>query len=229
MSTSSGDVIGWLNSDDVYQPGALMTVAAYFTRHPDVDVLYGNANIIDINDDIVGRYYTEPWNANRLPRRPFLCQPAVFFRRRIVDRFGLLDRDLQYVMDYEYWLRLARGGAYFSYLPVTLASARSHPDTKTQRSRLTIHAELNTMLRRYVNTIPDAWILTQTHAILAEERHGDWHNPLEFVAAVAVVSWRLSIELNKSVSPGLALSTLRTLTAGAAKTALRLPVTPPTT
>lgn len=166
ITATSGDVIGWLNSDDTYRPGALPTVAAYFNQYPDVDVMYGDANLIDADDQIVGRYYTEPWNAARLPHRPFMCQPAVFFRRRMVDRFGLLDPTLQYTLDYEYWLRLARGGARFVYLPFTLASARVHAETKTNTQGTRLFEELNDMLPRYLDKIPDEWILTHTHAIL---------------------------------------------------------------
>jgi glycosyltransferase involved in cell wall biosynthesis len=227
IRATSGEVIGWLNSDDVYRQGALATVSAYFGRHPEVDVVYGDAHLIDADDNIIGRYYTRAWDASRLPERPFLCQPSVFFRRRVVQRFGLLDERLQYTLDYEYWLRLARGGASFAYLPFTLACSRQHPDTKTLTGRMRIHAELNEMLRRYVKRIPDGWILTQTHAILNERRGGHFKSPLDLALAVTLVSWRLSLQLNRTISARLALSTLRTLSAGMAKTAIGLPVVLP--
>jgi glycosyltransferase involved in cell wall biosynthesis len=228
IRATRGEVICWLNSDDVYLPGALVTVAAYLSRHQDVDVVYGDANMIDEDDRRIGRYYTERWDKKRLPVRPFLCQPAVFFRRRMVDRFGLLDAQLQYTLDYEFWLRLAAGGARFAYLPVTLACSRLHPEAKTLTHGVRLHDELNVMLKRYIRNIPDSWILTQTHAVLREERHAPFKHPLAFAAAVALVSWRLSFQINQSVSLALMLSTLRTLAAGAAKTALGLPVVQPT-
>jgi glycosyltransferase involved in cell wall biosynthesis len=221
---TSGELIGWLNSDDVYCPGALATVCAYFGRHPEVDVLYGDANLIDSDDNITGRYYTEHWNAQRLSYKPYLCQPAVFFRRRVIDRFGLLDEDLHYTMDYEYWLRLARGGATFAYVPLTLACSRVHAETKTLTHGGRLNDELNIMLKRYVNKIPDGWILTHTHIILDEKREAHFRNPLVFAIAVTLLSWRLSIELNRAVSPALVLSTIRTLCAGALKTALGVPL-----
>src|SRR6266852_5479893 len=184
ICATSGELIGWLNSDDVYRPGTLITLSAYFDRHPELDVLYGDANLIDVDDNVIGRYYTEPWNPKRLAYRPHLCQPAVFFRRRVVDRFGLLDKDLHYTMDYEYWLRLARGGATFAYVPLTLACSRVHPDTKTLTHSGRLNDELNVMLKRYVNKIPDGWILTHTHAILSEQQEGGFKSPLEFALAV---------------------------------------------
>lgn len=222
-----GEIIGWLNSDDVYRPGALRTVAEFFAGHPDVDVVYGEADYVDASDRVVGRYYTEAWDARRLVRRPFICQPAAFFRRRVVDRFGLLDERLHYTLDYEYWLRLAVGGAVFAYLPATLAAARLHADTKTASRQLELHDELNVMLKRYVTAVPDAWLLTQTHAILQAPPGRRFTSPLAFAAAVASVSWRLSLEVNGRVSPSLVLSTLRTLLAGAAKTLAGRPARAP--
>jgi glycosyltransferase involved in cell wall biosynthesis len=227
IRATSGDVIGWLNSDDVYCPGALVTVAAYFARHPDVDVVYGDATLIDSNDRVIGRYYTRPWDPRLLPRRPYLCQPAVFFRRRVVERFGPLDESLQFNIDYEYWLRLVSGGARFAYLPVTLASSRVHDQTKTSTGGVRIHDELNHVLKRYVDNIPDAWILTHTHAVLQADRGGEFDHPFDFATAVALTSLRLSLEVNRSISAGLVLSTLRTLSAGAVKTVLGRPVVVP--
>jgi glycosyltransferase involved in cell wall biosynthesis len=224
---TTGDVIGWLNSDDVYYPGALSTVARYFAGHPDVDVLYGDADFVDAEDNVVGRYYTRPWSPEQLKQRPFLCQPAVFFRRRMVDRFGLLDEELHYTLDYEYWLRLAAGGASFAYLPVTLAGARLHDATKTTNGRIALHAELHPMLKRYVRAIPDGWILSNTQAILQDTPGLSFATPLAFAVAVAATSWRLSFELNGSISVRLGASTARTLVAGAAKTLLRRPVVIP--
>jgi len=226
---TSGEIIGWLNSDDVYAPGALATAADFFARQPAVDVLYGDAEYLDADDQVIGRYYTEPWNPRRLVRRPFLCQPAVFFRRRVVERFGLLDERLHYTLDYEYWLRLAAGGATFAYLPVVLAGSRLHAETKTLSHGTKLYDELNVMLKRYVARIPDAWLLTHTQALLRTAPRPRDVTPWAFAVAVARVSWRLSWQINGSISPTLALSTLRTLGAGALKALagrpVRLPVT----
>ena len=227
IAATSGEIIGWLNSDDIYRTGALVTVSAAFARDSDLDVIYGDAHLIDADDRVLGRYYTESWRRERLLERCFLCQPAVFFRRRVVDRFGLLDAELQYSMDYEYWLRLAHGGARFAYLPYTLAASRLHADTKTARQAVAFNEEIVQALKRYSDKIPDGWLLTYTHALLQQRPGYPFRNPLAFALSVASVSWRLSKTLNGSVSGRMALSTLRTVGAGAAKTVLGYPATPP--
>ena len=215
---TGGDIIGWLNSDDVYRDGALRMVRELFEAQPRVDVLYGDADLIDALDQVIGRYYTEPWSLARLYERPFLSQPAVFFRRCVVDRWGLLDESLQYTMDYEYWLRVARGGARFAYLPMTLAGARLHPETKTSSRGLDLYTELHPMLRRYLPRTPDSWILSHAHAILDATHTGRFSTPLAFGVAVALVSVRLALHTNGAISPGLARSTLRTLATATVRT-----------
>ena len=96
---TSSEVVGWLNSDDVYCPRSLALVAEFFATHPEADVVYGDAHFLDTDDGVLGAYYTEPWNPLRLTERCFVCQPATFFRRRVVERFGFLNERLGRVPD----------------------------------------------------------------------------------------------------------------------------------
>ena len=106
LARATGAVIGWLNSDDVYYPGACARALEVFESYPDVDVVYGGADHIDKDDRVIEPYYSEPFTYERLKDVCFLCQPAVFFRRSVVDRYGPLETGLRYCMDYEYWLRI---------------------------------------------------------------------------------------------------------------------------
>ena len=100
-------------------------------------------------------------------------------------------------------------------------------ETKTRTHGMRLHNELNTMLRRYVRHVPDAWILTQTHDELRQRRDA-FKNPIVFALAVIRVSWRRSLQLNRRVSMGMVRSSIRTLSSGAVKTALGLPIVMPT-
>lgn len=108
LRAAHGDIIGWLNSDDVYYPHALATVLATFAAHPEVDVIYGEADHIDEGDAVLEPYPTEAFDYERLKDVCFLCQPAVFFRRSVVERDGPLNVDCRYSLDYEFWLRVLR-------------------------------------------------------------------------------------------------------------------------
>ncbi|HEY0582272.1 MAG TPA: glycosyltransferase family 2 protein [Chloroflexota bacterium] len=215
---TSGEVIGWLNSDDVYAPGALSVVAAQFDADADLDVLYGQAHLLDADDRVLGDYYTEPWNPARLVQRCFLCQPAVFFRRRVIDRFGLLDDGLHYSMDYEYWLRLAAGGATFAYLPTILAGSRLHPDTKTLGARLAVHQEIDAMLRSRVGRVPESWLINHAHTLVELRRQRVLPFALEVLAEAARLSW----QWNGSLSRRLVLDMLRPIAAGARRRVSRV-------
>lgn len=165
IKATTGDIIGWLNSDDIYYPGALSAVIRHFTVHPDIDVVYGDAYHIDENDQILEPYYTEDWDYAKLKEVCFLCQPAVFFRRRVVKEVGLLDQSLAYCMDYDYWLRLGKIRP-FGRLHQYLAGSRMYKNNKTLGSRVAVHKEINNMFRQKMGDIPDKWIYAYSHAVV---------------------------------------------------------------
>jgi glycosyltransferase involved in cell wall biosynthesis len=174
---SSGEIIGWLNSDDIYYPGALLFVLSFFKKHPEIDVVYGDADIIDVEDRIIESYSTEDWDYERLKEVCFICQPSVFFRRKIIDKAGVLDERLQYCMDYEFWFRL---GAItpFVKLPRRLAGSRMYPQNKTMGARVAVHKEVNNMFRDQQKTVPPKWIFAYAHAVV-EQKEYNRLNPLE--------------------------------------------------
>jgi len=166
---TTGDIIGWLNSDDIYYPEALAAVLTYFAAHPDTDVVYGDAFYIDENDNILEPYHTEDWNYGSLRKLCYLCQPAVFFRRRLVAEAGLLDDSLSYCMDYEYWLRLGELTP-FARICKVLAGSRMYQGNKTLGSRLAVSKEINDMLLQKTGDVPDEWIYS--YAFVAAQEKG---------------------------------------------------------
>lgn len=171
IGATTGEIIGWLNSDDIYYPGALSAVRDYFAAHPDADVVYGDSRHIDEDDRIIEPYYTEDWDYERLKEVCFLCQPAVFFRRRLAVKAGLLDRHLSYCMDYEYWLRLG-SLTPFARIPYVVAGSRMYQVNKTLRARVSVHREINDMLLRTIGDVPDRWIYAYAHVVVEERGQG---------------------------------------------------------
>src|SRR5262249_3105363 len=83
LARATGSIIGWLNSDDIYYPGAIGTACEVLDSHPEVDVVYGDANHIDEHDQILEPYPTQSWDFDQLLRTCYVCQPAVFFRKSV--------------------------------------------------------------------------------------------------------------------------------------------------
>lgn len=166
IARARGEVLAYLNSDDVYYEGAIAAAVDAFERNPSADVVYGDAVHIDADDRVVGTYPVEEWSIERLKMVCFLCQPAVFFRRRVIEQFGPFDARLNYCMDYEYWLRLGLRGARFVHLPMRLAASRIHDATKTRTYPRETHTEINDMLRRTIGSVPDNWLWNYAHAVL---------------------------------------------------------------
>lgn len=163
LKIASADVIGWLNSDDIYYPGALKKVVDFFHDHPDVDVLYGRADHIKANGDFMEEYPTEAWNYERLKETCFICQPAVFFRKKVVGHYGPLNDALNFCMDYEYWLRIGKDKG-FAFVDEKLAGSRLYDDNKTLGSAVAVHEEIIKMFKEKFGKIPINWIYGYAHA-----------------------------------------------------------------
>ena len=164
---ATGAILGWVNSDDTYQPAAIQRVVEFFARHHDVDLVYGDACHIDENDELIAWYPTEPFDARRLLETCFICQPAVFFRNHVFRSIGPLDTRLNYCMDYDYWLRASRR-CRIAYLRQHLDNSRLHAGTKTSVACVDVHREILETLRSHVQRVPARWISAYASASIAQ-------------------------------------------------------------
>ena len=169
IDATDGEIIGWLNSDDIYYPSAVARVVEFFAANPDVDDVYGLADHIDEDDRSFEDYPTEDWDFERLKSTCFICQPAAFFRRSVPARYGMLDEDLRYCMDYEFWLRLGKAGARFAHIEQKLAGSRLYATNKTLGSRVAVHSEINDVMKRLFGRVPDRWIWNYAAAVTEAE------------------------------------------------------------
>lgn len=146
------DIVAWLNSDDVYLPDALPSVADFFSDHPAIDVVYGDYYLIDSAGQILLRKQEIPFDYNiLLYGLDYISQPTTFFRREVLENFGYLDETLHYGLDWEYWLRIASRGGRFALLPRYLAATRLHPRAKTVLASAQMVAEHRRISARYWN------------------------------------------------------------------------------
>jgi glycosyltransferase involved in cell wall biosynthesis len=130
---ASSDVVGWLNSDDLYLPGCFERVAQAFEQHPDIDVIYGDYRWIDESGRVSRIRREIEFSRFVLVYHRVLYIPTTttFFRRRIFDEGNFLDERLHFAMDAEFFMRLACKGYRFRHLRAVLADFRFQPNSKT--------------------------------------------------------------------------------------------------
>lgn len=218
---SSAPILGWLNSDDIYYPGALEAVLDFFEKNPHADVVYGDADHIDEAGTILEKYPTEEWSWKRLHEVCFISQPAAFFRRRVFEKYGPLDVGLR-CMDYEYWLRLGKEGACFLHFPEILAATRLHKEAFTIAGRVAGHREMNTFTRKHLGRAPDKWLFNYAHAVV-EAKGYSREKPFRFALAVSAVSLGAALRWNKRLSMHM-LKTIAQWIGGSAIKACSAPV-----
>ena len=149
FAQTTGEILGWLNSDDTYAPHAFRAVAEFFAAHPDVALVYGDANFVDADGRLIGPCaHIEPYSAKRLfCYSDIIVQPAAFFRREAYEAVGGIDTSLHYAMDYDLWLKIAKRFKV-AYLPRRLADFRWLLDNKTATGGLRRIDEITALVRR---------------------------------------------------------------------------------
>ena len=130
LRRAHGDILAYLNADDTYTPGAVATAVGCFEANPDVDMVYGDCNIIDEHSRVVEVIRTKDFDLADLLRTNPIPQPTVFFRRRVLDAVGFFDAHLHYAMDYDYWVRVARQHR-IRRIPEVLANFRMYRESKS--------------------------------------------------------------------------------------------------
>jgi glycosyltransferase involved in cell wall biosynthesis len=140
LRKASGQVLAFLNSDDIYLPGALLKVGRHFLQNPESAWLTGKCRNIDQNGFEIRKAITQYKNFWLLIRSyqvllvmDYISQPPTFWHRRALDKVGFLNEGLQYAMDYDYWLRIGRHFK-LDYIDSYLACFRVHPLSKAGSS-----------------------------------------------------------------------------------------------
>ena len=167
LRMASGEVVAFLNSDDYYEPGALLKVGKFFKGHPEAGWLTGKCRTLNSEGKEIRKLitlYKNFWLKTKsyqvLLVLNYISQPATFWRKNVIDAVGEFDETLRYAMDYDYSLRV---GSQFKLwiLDDTLASFRIHPSSKAGSSA---HAQFDSdfqIAKRYI-TSP---LLVRLHAV----------------------------------------------------------------
>jgi glycosyltransferase involved in cell wall biosynthesis len=161
-----GEIIAWLNSDDLLMPRAIQTAAQYFLNNPQVDLLYGSARILGDGERELGTWRSRDFDFRALLYEDFICQPASFFRSRAFTMVGGLRTDLHYAFDYDLWLRIAVDHAIRRVEPI-LGCDRKQRNAKTMVSTDRLVAERIKVVLDFFksNKLPPDFVELQPHVM----------------------------------------------------------------
>lgn len=169
------DLMAYLNSDDLFCPGAVDFVVKWFALHPEIDAVYGHRIIINENDEEVGRWILPPHDPEVLGLVDFVPQETLFWRKRIYDAVGGIDPSFQFAMDWDFLLRLRNAGARIERLPWFLGCFRVHEAQKTQASINDVGArEIGWLRGRENGGVAPAPRLLQNAVMLAQVE-SEWY------------------------------------------------------
>jgi glycosyltransferase involved in cell wall biosynthesis len=201
---TTGSILGWLNADDVLKPGAIRTVVETFLAHPEVALVYGNADFIDAKGRIIGPCtVVEPHRLNRLLYYgDYIIQPAAFFSRQAYQSVGGLDKSLHWAMDWDLWIRLAQKFELL-YIGKTMASYRWLGSNKTAEGGFDRLEEVEAVARRYgCKGLPAYFRLEKARLLAGQAKEdlqqlhlGQMLNNLAKTAATIFTSWRATKSL----------------------------------
>jgi glycosyltransferase involved in cell wall biosynthesis len=193
FASTSGDVMGWLNSDDLLLPGALQRVGEVFRQHPEIDVVYGNRVLIDQRDMCIGRWILPGHDGEVLSWADYVPQETLFWRRRAWERAGgHVDESFRFAMDWDLLVRMRDAGARFMHVPHLIGAFRVHPAQKTADALLSVGAyEMDRIRSRIHGRVPHhteihrhlgPFLRRHVHADLLHEMHrratGLWWRPV---------------------------------------------------
>jgi glycosyltransferase involved in cell wall biosynthesis len=157
---ATGDIIAWLNSDDLYTRNALSAAVEALQEAPAASMVYGNWYVIDRRSAVIGTQIPRSYDlAALLTGWNYIPQATVFLRSSALESVGWLDEDLHLIMDYDLWLRigLALPNSVVRLPDTYLASYRMHDATKTQSQSFRSQLEYETVMGRLFqrSDIPD--------------------------------------------------------------------------
>jgi GT2 family glycosyltransferase len=146
---TSGEIMAYLNSDDLLLPGSLAYVARYFAEHPDVDAVYGHRILIDEHDRQIGAWVLPPHDDATLTVADYIPQETLFWRRELWERAGgRIDASFKFALDWDLLLRFREARARMVRLPRFLGAFRVHAEQKTGNQQRLCESESKLLQRR---------------------------------------------------------------------------------
>ena len=138
---ASGEIIAWLNSDDIYLPEAIKEAGVYLALHPDVMMVYGDCIYIDENGNELNTYGITDFSLEKMLERNIVPQPSSFLKREILKKIGYLNEKHSYSFDFEWFLKIALDEKIVALKPLILSKFRTHERSKSMTHRIEFNRE----------------------------------------------------------------------------------------
>ena len=180
LARARGTIVGWLNSDDLYAPGAAARALQAFADRPEQVMVYGEGEHVDVGGRFIARY---PTRGTDTPLAAWadgchICQPTAFFRREVPATIGTLDTTLRTAFDYDFWLRLLKAcPGRIGFVPEVQARTRLHAGAITLRLRERVALEGVQVIHRHIGPAPAHWLLTHFDELMRELPSGSAEAP----------------------------------------------------
>ncbi|MFH1457313.1 MAG: glycosyltransferase family 2 protein [Patescibacteria group bacterium] len=137
LRMATGDIVTYLNSDDTYNENSLNKVINFFKKNKNIKWVFGKCRIINEDNQEIRKlitkyknFFLKRYSYNKLLTENFISQPAVFWKRELLEEIGFINEEEHYCMDYEYWLRL--GQKYKpGFINKYLSNFRYYSDSKS--------------------------------------------------------------------------------------------------
>jgi len=191
-----GKVFTFLNADDTYLPGAIITAVKALASRPEVGAVYGDGQYVRQDGSLIGNYPTRPFDYQAFSRNCFICQPAAFIRRHAFESAGKMNKSLHFALDYDLWIRMAK---MFPIVKIEgcLATSRMYADNKTLGRRKQVYEEIIRVVKTHYGYVPYDWLYGYASYLIDRKdeifepgrqspvKHivalllGMWHNPGE--------------------------------------------------
>lgn len=130
---ASGEILAWLNSDDQYCEKALLRMTGIFQENPEVDLVYGDCEMIDSRGSVVDYLRGKTGDLSELLSKDFIPQPSAFFRRRAWEAAGGLQEKYRFILDYDLWIRMMLKGMRPLHVPAAFSRFRWHGSSKSNK------------------------------------------------------------------------------------------------
>jgi glycosyltransferase involved in cell wall biosynthesis len=152
---ATGDILCWLNSDDLFEPTTLFEVAQYFNDHADADFVYGDSVWIDIAGEVIKPKREHGFNKFIwLFDHDFIPQPSAFWRHDLYRDAGGMDRSFDLAMDGDLWMRFAER-THPRHVARTWSRMRFYPGQKNTKNRHLSLVEEQRIRDRYARPMSD--------------------------------------------------------------------------